>query len=61
MHGYKKPKNEWAKKKSKSSKFNDFKDEFGYEKPKDNKKNKRYYRVKDGIIDDNNFEEENYK
>lgn len=60
MHGYKKPKNEWSKKKLKR-KFNNYDDEFGYDShEKDNKKNKRYYRVRDGITN-NEYDEDDYK
>lgn len=56
MHGYKKPKNEWQKKKSKKNKFRNYDDEFGYEEKKDYKKNKRYHRVKDGYVDEENYD-----
>lgn len=56
MHGYKKPKNEWSKKKSKRNKFGDF-DDFNNENTKKNKKNKAYYRVRDGVTDDDNYED----
>jgi helix-turn-helix protein len=54
MHGYKKPKNEWSKKK-KRNKFSDY-DDFNNENTKKNKKNKAYYRVRDGVTD-NEYED----
>jgi hypothetical protein len=56
MHGYKKPKNEWSKKKSKRNKFDGGYGDDDYNR-KDIKKNKKYYQVRDGY--DNSDDEYN--
>lgn len=55
MHGYKKPKNEWSKKKSKRNKFDGGYGDEDYNR-KDIKKNKKYYQVRDGYDNQNDEE-----